>query len=120
MVLLNHQDRVLLTRRRQDVHLPGIWEFPGGKLEPGEKPHDALIREIQEELCYTPQAELWQQIDYKYPKFSVSLYVYKQQATQPGVSPNEQQEMKWCEIKHLSEQALPPANQAIVDALIKL
>lgn len=118
LVLINHQNRVLLTQRRSDVHLPEYWEFPGGKIEAGETPQQALIREIQEELAYNPQqAKPWQTIDYTYPDFSVRLHVYKEQAEQPQVISNEQQALQWCALENLNKQQLPPANRSIVDAL---
>jgi mutator mutT protein len=120
LVLLNHQNRVLLTQRRSDVHLADYWEFPGGKLEPGETPEQALHREIHEELAYQPdQAKPWQTIDYAYPDFSVRLYIFKEHAEHPQVHSNEQQTMQWCAIEDLIKQQLPPANQAIVDALLQ-
>lgn len=121
LVLINHQNRVLLTQRRCDVHLPDYWEFPGGKIESEETPKQALLREIQEELAYQPsQAQAWQKIDYQYPDFSVRLHIFKEHAEQPQVHSNEQQAMQWCAITELSNQQLPPANQGIVDALMQL
>lgn len=119
-MLLNHQNRVLLTQRRDDVHLARYWEFPGGKVEAGETPQQALVREIEEELAYRPtQAQTWQIIAYDYPEFSVRLHIFKEQADNPLVHNNEQQAMQWCAIEDLKRQKLPPANQAIVDALIQ-
>lgn len=121
LVLLDHQNRVLLTQRRNNVHLAGYWEFPGGKIEAGETPEQALHREIQEELAYQPQqVNPWQTIDYTYPDFSVRLHIFKEHAEQPIVHNNEQQAMQWCAIEELNRQQLPPANQGIVEALIHL
>jgi 8-oxo-dGTP diphosphatase len=120
LVLINHQNRVLLTQRRNNVHLAGYWEFPGGKIEAGETPHQTLVREIQEELAYHPKkAKIWQTIDYTYPDFSVRLHIFKEYADHPDVTANEQQAMQWCAIKDLKKQQLPPANQDIVAALTK-
>jgi len=120
LVLLNHQNRVLLTQRRDDVHLPNYWEFPGGKLEAGETPQQALIREIEEELAYRPtQTQTWQIIAYDYPEFSVRLHIFKEQSDNPQVHNNEQQAMQWYAIKELAALQLPPANQGIVDALMQ-
>ncbi len=119
LVLLNHQNRVLLTQRRKDVHLAKYWEFPGGKIEFGETPEQALQREIHEELAYQPKdASPWQTIDYDYPEFSVRLHIFKEVSDNPQIKNNEQQAMKWCVIEDLKHQKLPPANQAIVDALL--
>lgn len=120
LVLLNHQNRVLLTQRRDDVHLARYWEFPGGKIDANETPQQALYREIQEELAYQPrQATFWQLIEYDYPELSVRLHIFKEHANKPQVHNNEQQAMQWCTITDLTGQQLPPANQAIVDALLQ-
>jgi 8-oxo-dGTP diphosphatase len=49
--LINKGDRILITKRKQGSYMAGRWEFPGGKVEAGEKPREALMREIKEELC---------------------------------------------------------------------
>lgn len=118
LVLINHQNRVLLTQRRNNVHLAGYWEFPGGKVESGETPEQALQREIQEELAYQPNnATPWQTIDYDYPEFSVRLHIFKERSDNPQIRSNEQQAIQWCVIEDLNQQKLPPANQGIVAAL---
>lgn len=120
-MLLNNQNRVLLTQRRNHVHLARYWEFPGGKIKPQETPEQALHREIQEELAYRPkQARPWQIIAYNYPEFSVRLHIFKEHADNPQVHDNEQQAMQWCAIEDLATRQLPPANQGIVDALMQL
>jgi len=49
--VIRDRGRILITKRKEGSYMAGRWEFPGGKVEKGEKPRDALVREIQEELC---------------------------------------------------------------------
>jgi 8-oxo-dGTP diphosphatase len=66
--LIWQEGRLLICQRRQDAAFPGKWEFPGGKMEPGEQPRAALCRELEEELGIFPdvEEELWR-TEYQYP-----------------------------------------------------
>jgi 8-oxo-dGTP diphosphatase len=120
LVLENHQDEVLLTKRHAKKHLPNYWEFPGGKIEINETPIQALARECLEELNYcviNPIKIL--EIPYTYPEIKVYLHVFYEQNNSAKVSPAEQQNMEWTNKIKLNQYKLPPANQAIIDYLLK-
>jgi len=68
---------VLITRRRADQALPLMWEFPGGKVEPGESPEAALARELDEELGVTVRVgRIWDVMHHRYPEYEVVMLVY--------------------------------------------
>ncbi len=118
MVLEDGNGRVLLTQRADDKHLGGYWEFPGGKIEPGETPAEALARECQEELNYTPSSpQHILTIDHDYENISVRLLVFHEHNIKAQVQAAEQQKMQWLPIEKLNSIQLPAANAAIVHFL---
>ena len=69
--------RILLTRRRPDQPLPDQWELPGGKMEPGEAPDEALRRELVEELgARVAVGPIWDVLHHRYPEYAVLMLVY--------------------------------------------
>ena len=72
--LIFHQGRLLITQRHAAAHLGGLWEFPGGKREPGESFEACLVREIREELAMEiAVAELFEEVTHAYPEKTVRL-----------------------------------------------
>jgi 8-oxo-dGTP diphosphatase len=117
-ILTNNQSEVLITQRRRGTHLAGLWEFPGGKLEPEETRIQALSRELHEELgVEVTQAEPLIRIRHHYPERDVLLDVWK--VTQYVEQPygREQQPLQWVLPEHLHLHNLPPADKPIVKAL---
>ena len=75
--LVREQGRVLMSRRRADQAMPNLWEFPGGKVEPGEHPEAALVREVREELgCDVEVGRIHEVVFHAYPDFDLYMLVY--------------------------------------------
>lgn len=112
------EDSVLIARRPGHLHMGGLWEFPGGKREPGESVFDALQRELQEELGITIHAELpFMMVRHRYPDKHVLLdfrYVYDFDGEPCG---REGQAVQWVERNALSGFAFPEANCPVVARL---
>lgn len=117
--VLRDADRgYLLSRRRPDVHQPGRWEFPGGKVEPGESPAAALCRELTEELGIRPlRLRELQALRYDYPDRTVRLHAYEVLAYEGAPQAREGQRLDWVPAQRLADLALPDANRGLLAAL---
>ncbi len=110
--------KILLTRRANDKHQGGLWEFPGGKCEPGEQVQDALVREIREELDIAiTAAEPLISIPYQYPDLHVLLDVFRITSFEGEPRGAEGQPMQWVTPEQLNDIPLPAANRPIVKAI---
>ena len=117
--VVERDGRVLITRRLEGTHLAGLWEFPGGKILPGEKPEDALRRELQEELGVEAEVgELIETVDWTYPEKSVRLLFFRC-ALRGEPRPQERQEMLWVEAGELSKYRFPAADLRLVERLVR-
>jgi 8-oxo-dGTP diphosphatase len=115
--VIERDDRLLVTRRQQGVHLEGYWEFPGGKCEPGETLSSCLRREILEELDtgITVGAELFS-IAHPYPERVVELHFFRcALAGEPR--PVLGQEMRWVARAELALLEFPPADAELIRLL---
>ncbi|MFT4769677.1 MAG: 8-oxo-dGTP diphosphatase [Glaciecola sp.] len=119
-VIFDADQKILLTKRHADSHQGGLWEFPGGKVEPGESLAKALKRELQEELgidILTHHSLL--RIEHDYGDKRVLLDVHSVTAFAEQPKPREGQPMRWVRISELVDYEFPKANGAIVSALIE-
>lgn len=117
-VLRDRQGRVLIAERPAGKPLAGFWEFPGGKLEAGERPADALRRELREELGIEAQAAYrLLRFSHVYPDKRVELDVWRVTRYQGIPQPHEGQRLAWARPGELSHRQLLPADQPIVAAL---
>ena len=115
VAIILRDGEVCLTRRADHLHAGGLWEFPGGKIEPGESDQNALGRELREELGINVQgAEFLQQIDWDYPEKRVSLRVYLVSQFIGEPQGLEGQPLQWVRIKDLGNYDFPAANQSLV------
>lgn len=117
-VLKDEQGQVLINRRPAGKPWAGYWEFPGGKIEPGETPIEALRREFHEELGLTVHdAHSWLQLSYDYPERRVHLDVWRVRGFSGTPRAQEGQTLAWVRIAELPVWGLLPADASIVTAL---
>jgi 8-oxo-dGTP diphosphatase len=116
--IVDGDGRVLLARRHDHAHQGGLWEFPGGKLEPGESVEAGLARELEEELGLTPTAARpLIRVRHRYPGREVLLDVWRVEAWAGEPHGREGQPVAWVGPEALSAQAFPEANLPIVAAV---
>ena len=117
--VIEENNRFFLTRRQPGVHLAGMWEFPGGKIDPAETHAAALEREIREELdAGVAVGELIFQTTHVYPDRAVALYFYR--CTLVGTPrPLLGQEMRWVPREELSSLGFPPADEELIRLLLE-
>ena len=116
--VIEEQGQILVTRRAEELHQGGKWEFPGGKVEPGETVEEALRRELEEELGITPQdIHPLIRIPWHYPDRHVLLDVWHVQRFSGEPHPREGQPMAWVSLSQLQELDFPVANHPIIHAL---
>tara|TARA_B100000029_G_scaffold12422_1_gene13126 strand:- start:11 stop:421 length:411 start_codon:yes stop_codon:yes gene_type:complete len=116
-VVLEDHGRICITRRPEGTHLAGYWEFPGGKVEPGEEPVQALIRELREELAVEiAVGPLLHRSRFTYPDRKVELSFYAGRAL--GVAtPQQGQELRWVARQELTALRFPPADEELIQKL---
>ncbi|MFO1172417.1 MAG: (deoxy)nucleoside triphosphate pyrophosphohydrolase [Hyphomicrobiaceae bacterium] len=114
--LVDADGRVLLARRPPGKPLAGLWEFPGGKVEKGEKPETALIRELREELgievkepCLAP----FTFASHTYEAFHLLMPLFICRRWQGEVEAKEGQELAWVRPQRMGDYAMPPADEPL-------
>ena len=118
--LVDVDGRVLLARRPEGKKMAGLWEFPGGKLNPGETPEEALIRELKEELgidvaaaCLAPFAFA----SHAYEGFHLLMPLFLCRRWKGTPKPREMQTLAWVSPRRLSEYEMPPADKPLIPLL---
>ncbi|MCZ6720147.1 MAG: 8-oxo-dGTP diphosphatase MutT [Alphaproteobacteria bacterium] len=120
IALVDPDGRVLLTRRPEGKPMAGLWEFPGGKLDPGETPEEALIRELREELgvdteesCLAP----FTFASHGYERFHLLMPLYLCRVWSGRPEPKEGQELAWVRPSQMTDYPMPPADRPLVAML---
>ena len=114
--LVDADRRVLICQRPAGKEFAGLWEFPGGKVEPGETPEAALIRELEEELaikvspkCLAP----FTFASHAYEAFHLLMPLYLCRRWEGEVTAMQGQELTWVRAKRLADYAMPPADEPL-------
>ena len=116
--LILHEGRYLITRRKADVHLGGLWEFPGGKREPGESLEECLCRELREELgIEITEPVPFQSIRHAYPEKTVELHFFRCSIKDGQPRPLGCEALQWVPPEELTRVPLPPADRPLVETL---
>jgi 8-oxo-dGTP diphosphatase len=121
--LVDADGRVLIAQRPQGKAMAGLWEFPGGKVEDGERPEETLIRELKEELgidvsepCLAPLTFA----SHSYPDFHLLMPLYVCRRWEGTVTAQEGQQLKWAKPNRLRDYPMPPADEPLVSHLMAL
>jgi 8-oxo-dGTP diphosphatase len=120
VALVDTDGRVLLAERPPGKHLAGLWEFPGGKVRPGETPEAALIRELAEELGIDVQESCLAPFTFAshaYPEFHLLMPLYLCRKWSGIVTPCEGQRLRWVRPARLGDCPMPPADKPLVAML---
>jgi 8-oxo-dGTP diphosphatase len=121
--LVDADNRVLIAQRPAGKQLAGLWEFPGGKLDPGERPEDALIRELAEELSISVKAPCLAPLTFAshgYDDFHLLMPLYVCRKWEGFVHPAEGQKVTWVRVRELRDYNMPPADAPLIAPLIDL
>ncbi|MCA3441669.1 MAG: 8-oxo-dGTP diphosphatase MutT [Rhodobacter sp.] len=120
VALIDADGRVLLAQRPEGKSMAGLWEFPGGKVEPGETPEAALIRELKEELGI----DTWQSClapltfaSHAYPEFHLLMPLFACRRWQGAATPREGQTLAWVRPAALRDYPMPPADLPLLPIL---
>ncbi|MBW6416291.1 8-oxo-dGTP diphosphatase MutT [Celeribacter sp. PS-C1] len=120
VALIDIEGRVLLAQRPEGKSMAGLWEFPGGKVEPGETPEAALVRELHEELgietwnsCLAPLTFA----SHSYDDFHLMMPLFACRKWNGVPTPREGQVLKWVKARDLRDYPMPPADVPLIPIL---
>ncbi|OCJ11172.1 NTP pyrophosphohydrolase [Rhizobium sp. AC44/96] len=118
--LIDSDGRILLAQRPEGKSLAGLWEFPGGKVEPGETPEESLVRELHEELGITTKVACLAPLSFAshtYEKFHLLMPLYVCRRYEGIPHGKEGQALKWVKPQALRDYPMPPADEPLIPVL---
>jgi 8-oxo-dGTP diphosphatase len=121
--LVDADGRVLIAQRPEGKAMAGLWEFPGGKIEDGERPEQTLIRELKEELGITVSEDCLAPLTFashRYPDFHLLMPLYVCRRWEGTVTAREAQRLAWVKPNRLRDYAMPAADEPLVSHLMAL
>ena len=117
-IIRNENNEIFITRRAADAHMANKLEFPGGKVEMGETPEQAVVRELQEEVGITPQHfSLFENLEYEFPDRHITLWFWLVERWEGKPWGKEGQPGKWMSLVGLNADDFPPANEPVIAKL---
>jgi 8-oxo-dGTP diphosphatase len=120
VALIDKEGRVLLAQRPPGKSLAGLWEFPGGKVEPGETPEAALIRELKEEIAIDTWSSCLAPLTFAshtYPDFHLLMPLFACRRWDGIPTPQEGQTLAWVRPQALRDYPMPPADLPLIPIL---
>ncbi len=120
-VIINNNNKVLISKRPEGKHLSNLWEFPGGKIKKGETPEKALERELKEELDISINTDKLKPITFashSYKEFHLLMPLFLCEQWGGNVKPMENQEIRWIEPEAIINYPMPPADKPLIKNLI--
>ncbi|WP_225770142.1 8-oxo-dGTP diphosphatase MutT [Inquilinus sp. Marseille-Q2685] len=120
VALVDADGRVLIAQRPEGKSMAGLWEFPGGKVDPGETPEAALIRELREELAIDTEESCLAPFTFashRYERFHLLMPLYLCRRWQGTPQPREGQTLAWVAPNRLRDYPMPPADKPLVAML---
>ena len=121
--LIDPDGRVLIAQRPPGKSMARLWEFPGGKVEPGERPEQTLIRELKEELGIAVEEDCLAPLTFAshvYPDFYLLMPLYVCRRWDGFVQAKEGQQLKWVRTHDLRNYPMPPADEPLISHLAAL
>ena len=121
--LIDVDGRVLIAQRPEGKAMAGLWEFPGGKVEDGERPEETLIRELDEELGITVSEPCLAPLTFAshaYPDFHLLMPLYVCRRWEGTVTAKEHARLAWVRPNRLRDYPMPPADAPLVPHLVSL
>lgn len=117
-IIRNENNEIFITRRAADAHMVNKLEFPGGKVEMGETPEQAVVRELQEEVGITPQHfSLFEKLEYEFPDRHITLWFWLVESWEGEPWGKEGQPGEWMSLVGLNADDFPPANEPVIAKL---
>lgn len=118
--IIEKDDRILIAQREGGSHMEYKWEFPGGKLEPGETPEECIVREIKEELDMKIEVlDIYKVVQFKYMEKDILLLAYKCRLLEGEGKTIECNDFRWVKRDELNNFDFVPADVAIVEKILK-
>ena len=118
-IIRNAAGEIYITQRAADAHMAHKWEFPGGKIEAGETPQDAVIRELHEEVGIAATSlHQFDKLEYQFPDRHITLWFWLVDGWEGEPWGKEGQPGRWVAQQELVAEEFPPANAPVIEKLI--